>query len=193
MNRKAMNVVLVGAAVAGLALGYRSRRRPYSGVKFKKDIVIRRSPAELYSFWRNFENLPRLTSILESVREVDDNRSRWTVQTPGGVHVSWDAEITKDIRDEMIGWRSVAGSMIETAGYVRFEPVFGRNATRVRLALEYDPPAGRAGAALISIFGKRPGAHVDEMLRNFKQLMDSGGDSRLAEGSLQPRTGTYSG
>jgi uncharacterized membrane protein len=192
MNTKAISVALLGAAAAGVALGYRSGRKRYSGIKLKKDIVIRRPAAELYAFWRNFENLPHFAPILESVRQFGGNRSRWTVRTTGGIHLSWDAEITKDIADEMIGWRSVEGSMIETAGYVRFEPVSRGRATRVRLALEYDPPAGRAGAALLSIFGKRPGAHVDEMLRSFKRLMESGSSTELAGSVPSTRTGTYS-
>jgi uncharacterized membrane protein len=74
----------------------------------------------------------------------------------------------------MIGWRSMEGSPIETAGYVRFEPAPGERGTLVRVALEYGLPAGRIGAIVASLFGKRPGAHVEEMLRRFKQVMETG-------------------
>ena len=168
-----------------LAVGgtvYAMRRRKYSGIKLKKSIVIDRPASELYSFWRHFANLPRITDILESVEVLDDVRSRWTAAAPGEIPIQWDAEITRDITDEMIGWRSLEGSPIETAGYVRFEPVPGERGTLVRVALEYGLPAGRIGAIVASLFGKRPGAHVEEMLRRFKQVMETGESTIANEG-----------
>jgi uncharacterized membrane protein len=87
--------------------------------------------------------------------------------------VQWEAEITKDIPNEMIGWRSSADSNIETAGYVKFEPA-GQRGSIVKVALEYGVPAGELGAVLATLIGKRPGAHVDEVLRRFKQVMETG-------------------
>jgi len=170
--KAALIVAGITAAVGGTV--YAMRRRKYSGIKLKKSIIIDRPASELYSFWRHFANLPRITDILESVEVLDDVRSRWTAAAPGEIPVQWDAEITRDIRDEMIGWRSLEGSPIETAGYVRFEPVAGERGTVVRVALEYGLPAGRAGAIIATLFGKRPGAHVEEMLRRFKQVMETG-------------------
>src|SRR5262245_49478551 len=111
------------------------RRRKYSGIKLKKSIIIDRSASDLYSFWRHFANLRRISDVLESVEVLDDIRSRWTISAPGEIPVQWDAEITKDLTDEMIGWRSIEGSPIETAGYVRFDPAPGRRGTLVRVAL----------------------------------------------------------
>jgi uncharacterized membrane protein len=104
----------------------------------------------------------------------DDIRSRWTAVAPGEIPIQWEAEITKDVPDEMIGWRSVEGSSIETAGYVRFEPIREGRETLVRVAFEYNLPPGRVGTLLATLFGKRPGAHVEEMLRRFKQVMETG-------------------
>jgi uncharacterized membrane protein len=41
-------------------------------------------------------------------------------------------------------------------------------------------PAGRVGAIVAALFGKRPGAHVEDLLRRFKQLMETG-ESAIAE------------
>jgi uncharacterized membrane protein len=143
-------------------------------MKLKRSIIIDRPAAELYTFWRNFENLAKIADILSSVQVLDHRRSRWTVSAPGGIPIHWDAEIIKDLENEMIGWRSIPASPIETAGYVRFEHAPGGRGTMVRVALEYDVPAGRVGAAVASALGKRPGAHVEELLRRFKQLMETG-------------------
>src|SRR5688572_29449450 len=119
MTATKQKMLLAGAMAA--AYLYASMRPKYSGIKFKRSITINRPAAELYAFWRDFKNLAGITEILWSVEVLDRNRSRWTVSAPGGIQVHWDAEITKDITNEMIGWRSIAGSAIETAGYVRFE------------------------------------------------------------------------
>jgi len=176
VNQKTKRILIVAGAAAALGGTIYALRRPgkYRGLKMKKAIVIDRSPGDLYAFWRDFENLPRISDALQSVEVLDDVRSRWTAAAPGEIPIQWDAEITKDIPDEMIGWRSCEGSTVETAGYVRFEPSSGGRGTVVRVAMEYDLPGGRIGAALATLLGKRPGGHLEEMLRRFKQVMETG-------------------
>ena len=182
--RRNVKAALIIAGI-GLAVGgtiYSMKRRKYSGIKLKRSIIIDRPASDLYGFWRHFANLPRIADILESVEVLNDIRSRWTIAAPGEVPVQWDAEITKDLESEMIGWRSIEGSPIETAGYVRFESAPGQRGTLVRVALEYGLPAGRVGAIVATLFGKRPGAHVEEMLRRFKQVMETGESAIADEG-----------
>ena len=176
MNRKVKRILIAAgtaAAIGGTVYALRKGRR-YSGIKLKKSIVIDRPASALYDFWRDLRNIPSLSDLLQEVEIFDPTRSRWTAVAPGGIPVQWDAEITKDFPDEMIGWCSTPDSPIETAGYVRFEPATGGRGTVVRVALEYDIPTGRLGAALATLAGKRPGAHVEELLRRFKQLMETG-------------------
>jgi len=191
-------LVLAGTAAAGTAVVYAMRKPPYSGIKLKKTLLIDRPPSDLYRFWRDFENLPRIASILESVEVLDGRRSRWTAMAPGEIPIRWDAEVTRDDENEMIGWRSLPGSILETAGYVRFEPAPGGRGTLVRVALEYNLPAGKIGAAIASLFGRRPGAHVEELLHRFKQLMETGEVSqarktraRRTESSARTGTGDF--
>jgi uncharacterized membrane protein len=167
--------LIAGTAAIGVAgMMYATNTRKYSGIKIKKSIVINRPPSELYSFWRNLDNLTEIVDIIEHIRVSDDKRSRWTVVGPGGVRLDWTAEITSDRENELIGWRSTEDSLVETAGYVRFERASGGRGTLVRVALEYSPPSGRVGATLASIFGTRPEAHLDQALRRFKQRMETG-------------------
>jgi uncharacterized membrane protein len=185
VNTKTKNILLVSGVVgAAVCTAYYVSRKPkYSGIKLKKSIVIDRPASELYDYWHDFENLPSISELLESVEVLDVTRSRWTVAAPGDIPIQWEADITRDIRNEMIGWRSVEDSVIETAGYVRFEPAAGDRGTLVRVALEYKLPAGKVGAVVASLFGKRPGAHVEDMLRRFKQLMETG-EVAVAERSV---------
>jgi uncharacterized membrane protein len=63
---------------------------------------------------------------------------------------------------------------VPNAGSVHFTPVGAGAGTEVRVVLSYEPPAGRVGAAVAKLFGEEPAQQVDEDLRRFKQVMESG-------------------
>ena len=144
-----------------------------SKIHVTKSITINKSPAELYQFWHNFENLPQFMTHLESVKVTGDKRSHWVAKAPLGTTVEWDAEVTSDIENERIGWVSVEGSQIPNSGVVEFRPTSNRG-TELRVVLTYEPPAGEIGALFAKLFGEEPNQQVREDLRRFKQLMESG-------------------
>lgn len=144
------------------------------GTKVEKSVTINKSPAELYAFWRNFENLPRFMNHLESVKTLGGDRSHWVAKAPAGTSVEWDAEIYNEKENELIAWRSLEGADVDNAGSVHFEPAAGGGGTTVRVSLKYDPPGGVIGAAVARLFGENPEQQIDEDLRRFKQLMETG-------------------
>jgi uncharacterized membrane protein len=148
-------------------------RAPGGGIRVRKAITINRSPEDLYRFWRDFENLPRFMRHLESVRVLDDGRSHWVARGPGGSRVEWDAEITLDVANQLIAWRSLEGD-VDTAGSVRFERAPGGRGAVVRVDMQYRPPAGAMGALIARLFGEEPEQQVPEELRRFKQVMEAG-------------------
>src|SRR5581483_8299875 len=143
-------------------------------IHVEKVVTINRSPEELYSFWRNFENLPRIMNHLVSVKNLDDKRSHWVVKSPGGTTVEWDAEMTMEKPNELIGWRSLEGAQVDNSGSVRFERAPGGRGTVVRVQLDYRPPAGVIGATLAKFFGEAPEKQVAVDLHRFKQLIETG-------------------
>jgi uncharacterized membrane protein len=154
--------------------GARASVKHGEGVKIEKSVTVNKSPEELYSFWRNFENLPRIMRHLESVRVIDNKRSHWTAKAPAGTTAEWDAEIINERTNEMIAWRSLEGSSVPNAGSVHFVKSPGGRGTEVKVALNYDPPGGTLGVALARLFGEEPGQQVEEDLHRFKQMMESG-------------------
>ena len=142
------------------------------GVKVENSVLINKSPEELYRYWRQFENLPRFMDHLVSVKTEGDQRSHWVVKSIGNAEVSWDAEIVNDVPNELIAWRTVEESDVDHAGSVRFEGT-GRG-TRVKVTLEYRPPAGKVGVGLAKLFGQEPRQMIENDLRRFRQLMESG-------------------
>jgi uncharacterized membrane protein len=144
------------------------------GVKVEKSVTINRSPEELFGFWRNFENLPRFMNHLESVKVTGGNRSHWVAKAPAGTTVEWDAEVYNEKPNELIAWRTLEGADVDSAGSVRFERASEGRGTLVRITLKYDPPGGAIGAAIARLFGENPEQQIDEDLRRFKQLMETG-------------------
>ncbi|MDT5293941.1 MAG: hypothetical protein QOJ76_821 [Acidobacteriota bacterium] len=140
----------------------------------KKSLIINSSPEELYGFWRDFENLPRIMRNLEAVRVTGETRSHWKAKAPAGTTVEWDAEITEDRPNELIAWRSLEGSDVENSGSVSFETATGNRGTIVTVEINYNPPGGVLGAAVAKLSGDDPGQQAQESLRCFKQVMETG-------------------
>jgi uncharacterized membrane protein len=111
---------------------------------------------------------------LVSVHQMDYRRSHWMAKAPAGRTVQWDAEIINEIPGELLGWRTLDGADVASAGSVRFKRATGGRGTEVRVHLQYDPPAGKVGATVAWILGHEPSQTIHEDLRRFKQLMETG-------------------
>ncbi len=144
------------------------------GVRIETSITINRPREELYRFWRNIENLPRIMRHLESVRSSSPTRSHWTARGPMGTSFEWDAEIHTERPSELISWRSLPGSDVDTAGSVHFLQAPAGRGTELRVVLKYDPPAGKVGASVARLLGEAPEDEITEDLRRFKETMESG-------------------
>jgi uncharacterized membrane protein len=157
---------------------------PYGrGIRVEKSVTVNAPAEQIYTFWRNFENLPRFMEHLERVDVQDSMRSHWVAKGPAGLKAEWDAEIINEIPGELIGWRSVDGSSVQNAGSVHFTPATGGRGTEVKVVLRYDPPGGALGAAVAKLFGEEPSTQVKEDLRRLKQLLEAG---ELATTAGQP-------
>ena len=176
-------LAMATAAVAGVTAldAICSRRlsrlngaRGAGAIRVAQSVTINRSPEELYRFWRDFQNLPRFMKHLESVRATGDRRSHWAAKAPAGRTVEWDAEITEDRPNELIAWRSLEGSDVDSVGSVRFERAPGGRGAIVRVEMRYSPPAGRVGATVARLLGEGPELRIKDDLRRFKQIMEAG-------------------
>jgi uncharacterized membrane protein len=142
------------------------------GIHVEESATIGRPLPELYRFWRNFENLPQFMEHLEVVAAREEGISHWVAKGPAGMQVEWDARIINEVENKVIGWQSLAGSTIATAGSVNFDE--DPHGTRVTVHLQYNPPGGKLGAAVAKMFGEEPNQTIREDLRRLKQLMEAG-------------------
>jgi uncharacterized membrane protein len=147
-----------------------------------RSITINRSPEEVYRFWHDFGNLPRFMHHLEAVQVTGTLTSHWVAKAPFGREVEWDAEIVEDRPGELIAWRSIEGSEIPNSGSVRFSPAPNGRGTEVSVTIQYEPPAGKAGALLARMLGEEPHVQLRDDLRRLKQVLETG-DVVVSEGS----------
>jgi hypothetical protein len=111
---------------------------------------------------------------LESVRSTAGNRTHWVARGPFNVPIEWDAEVTREQPSELIAWRSLPGSAVDTEGVVHFTRAPGNRGTWVHVEMRYNPPAGRIGATVAWFFGRSADQEIREDLRHFKQIIETG-------------------
>jgi uncharacterized membrane protein len=169
---------MVGAALIGRAI-FNREFRDIVGVgdgarviEFEKAIHVQAPVDEVFRFWSDYEKLPRFMSHLKEVHDLGAGRSHWVAEGPGGIPVSWDAEVTQCIPNKLLAWRSLPGSTVETEGTVRFDE--DSKGTRVGVRMFYKPPAGVLGHYVASLFGADPKSDMDDDMVRLKSLMEVG-------------------
>jgi uncharacterized membrane protein len=155
---------------AGQTLGVPAQ----AGFKYEHSVTINAPAQELFDFWRDLSNLPKIMKHLERVTETDSMRSHWVAKGPMGVRVEWDAEIHNEEPGRLIAWRSLPGGQVDTAGSVHFEERGAGQGTEVRISLKYNPPGGKIGANIAWLMGRSVESEVESDLRRFKQAMETG-------------------
>jgi uncharacterized membrane protein len=169
---------LAAAGAAGLfglglyAVVTRLRRKTVMDLTATTTVSV--SPREAYDRWRRLESLPSFMAHLDEVRETGPVTSHWRAAAPFGKAVEWDAEITGDVPGERIAWRSVAGAAVGNEGEVRFVAAPGGRGAELHVRLRYTMPAGTLGAAVARYFGDEPHQQLDDDLRRFKQIVETG-------------------
>lgn len=136
--------------------------------KIEKDIVVDVPVEAAYNQWTQFESFPEFMEGVKEVVQLDEKRLRWRAEI-AGKDEEWEAEITEQVPNRHIAWRSVTGAM--NAGSVRFQPA-GDGKTKVSLELMYEPrdAAEKVGDALG--FLER---QVSADLERFKKFIESHG------------------
>ncbi|AUX44167.1 uncharacterized protein SOCE26_056300 [Sorangium cellulosum] len=176
---------VAGAAVLLKEINSRpARRLPGVGagrqaVEFRRTITVYAPVREVFLAFIQFESFPQFMSHLRQVEMKGDGRMGWTAVGPAGIPVSWDAELTQLVPNEVVAWRSLPGELIESEGIVRLEAC--PEGTRVDVTMSYRSPAAELGDAVAMLFGAEPERAMDEDLLRFKGLLEQGPAAAPAE------------
>lgn len=126
---------------------------------------------DVYSFWRNFENLPRFMEHVKEVRRAssEDNLWHWTLKGPAGSSIEYTTRLTEDLPNKSIGWNSTSGT-VGTSGVVSFNQLHSN--TEVHVVMQwFDAPGGAIGERLSKVL-QNPEKMLDEDLRRFKDIVE---------------------
>ena len=111
---------------------------------------------------------------LESVQALDERRFHWVAKGPAATTMEWDCEITEDRPGAALAWRTLNGAQVPHAGSVIFEPAPRCAAPSSGSACTTAHSAGVSPPPSRSCLRQDPQARVEEDLRRFKQLLETG-------------------
>src|SRR5438876_12357054 len=106
-------------------------------------IEVQKPVDQVYAQWTQFEEFPEFMENVDEVRQLDDKHLEWKAKI-AGIDRRWKAEIGEQKRNKVIAWRSISGD--QNDGKVEFQPTAGH--ALVKLAVDYEPPAGSGGEAV---------------------------------------------
>ncbi|GGA62465.1 cyclase [Pseudoclavibacter endophyticus] len=124
-----------------------------------------------YNQWTRFEDFPQFLDEVESVRQVTDVLTEWTVEV-GGNRRTFEAQITEQHPDERVAWTSTGGEA-DHAGVVTFHKL-SDSETRVTVQIDWEP------TGLLEKLGSTLGADnhaVKKSLKHFKEFVEKYGQS----------------
>jgi uncharacterized membrane protein len=149
-------------------------------------VTINRPRQQLYAFWRDFSNLPRVMSHVSRVEVLDTMRSRWTVAPGLGEQLEWTSLVTDDRPGERIAWEADADAQVRNSGWVEFGDAPGGLGTELRVQVAYEPPGGEIGRVLTKLWPRSPGALLRDDLHEFKRKVESGEIVMRSAGAVEP-------
>jgi len=138
-----------------------------------RTVTINRPREDLFTYWRDFANLPSFMDNVVRIDTLSPTRTHWVVKAPAGRTVEWDATVTDEREGEYIAWASDEGADVPNSGTITFRDA-GDRGTIVTATIVYDPPAGVVGKIVAKLFQREPAIQARRDLRRFKQLMETG-------------------
>ena len=121
-----------------------------------------------YNQWTQFEEFPRFMDGVREIHQLDATHTHWKTEI-GGIKREFDAEITEQLPDERVAWKSTEGE--KQAGVVTFHRLDDTH-TRVTVQMDFDPQG------LVETAGAKLGIvdhRVKGDLKRFKEYIEGRG------------------
>jgi uncharacterized membrane protein len=149
----------------------------------EKSITVNVPVHAAYDQWTQFETFPQFMEGVKEVRQKDDTHLHWKAEI-GGKNEEWEAEITEQVPDRKIAWRSTSGA--PNAGMVMFQPM-SEGSTQVKLHLEAEPRSAteKVGGA-VGLLDRQ----VNSDLEKFKEFIEKRGGAPTGawRGEVNPKS-----
>ena len=171
--RRLLGLALVSLAIEPLVVEavrrVGDRRRQ---MVMHSSLDIERNVADVFAFFNDFENFPRIVDNLRSVTDYQDGRSHWEGVTPAGRVMEWDTVITKYVPRSVIAWESTPESEVRMKTVVRFQAL---SPTRTRVDFEtiYQPPHTGIHDAIRAILSPAQAQRMHNDLLHTRDYLES--------------------
>lgn len=163
-------IALAALTVGGILVSKQLKKSRSGGMASttEESIEVNVPVSTAYNQWTQFEDFPKFMDSVREVRQLDDTHLHWRADIAGNPE-EWDAEITEQIPDKRIAWRSTGG--VRNAGVVTFHPI-SDSRTRIMLQMDYEPQSmlEKVGDAVGLVKMQTRGN-----LKRFKELLESRG------------------
>jgi uncharacterized membrane protein len=175
-------IAIAAIAAGGVLLAKQLKKARMSGGRatIEESINVNVPVSTAYNQWTQFTDFPNFMDSVQEVRQIDNTHLHWRARI-AGKDEEWDAEITEQVPDERIAWRSTGG--VNNAGVVTFNKL-SDGSTRIKLRMDYTPQGidEQIGDALGLVRMQTRGN-----LQRFKQMLESRGKETGAwRGSVAP-------
>lgn len=138
----------------------------------RSSVEIGRPLADVFDFFKDFENLPHAVRAVAAVYDSLDGRSHWVVRSRRGVALEWDAVTTKYVPRSVIGFESVPGGPVEVSITLRFAPL-GPERTRLDVDVAYFAPNAELSDAIRALLARRPSRRMQIQLEKTRTYLES--------------------
>lgn len=163
-------VTVAALAVGGVLLSkqFKKSRNSRGNSSVEESTEVHVPVKTAYNQWTQFEEFPKFMDNVLEVRQTDDRHLHWRAKV-AGEEKQWDAEITEQVPDKRIAWRSVGGA--GNSGVVTFHRL-SDNETRIMLQMEYRPegPVEKIGDVIGAVR-----MQARNSLQRFKEMLEQRG------------------
>ena len=163
-------ITVAALAVGGMMLSKTLKQNRGFGASssISESIEVNVPVKTAYNQWTQFEDFPQFMKSVKEIRQLDDKHLHWVANVAGETK-EWDAEITEQIPDKRIAWRSITG--VKNGGVVTFHKI-SDTCTRIMLQMDYETD-GALEALGDAVGAVRMEARAN--LSNFKELLEKRG------------------
>lgn len=166
-------VTVAALAVGGMMLSKKLKQKQNgfgASSSVSETIEINVPVRTAYNQWTQFEDFPQFMKSVKEIRQLDDKHLHWRAKV-GAEEKEWDAEITEQIPDKRIAWRSVTG--VKNGGVATFHKI-SDTCCRVTVQMDYEPEnvaesiGDAVGAVRMELRGN---------LQSFKEMLEKRGSA----------------
>ena len=182
-NRGAVGMALASVAAVtaldvrtALALGDGADRAgaPPDAETVHGEVTVDRPPEEVYWAWRDPVTVATMLQPFLKVHARSPMLADLQPRTPLGRVLRWSWDVPDERPGEFMRFRSLPGSTVPNEGTATLRPTADGRGTHLVVEARYRAPGGRLAIRALSGLGVVPQTALDEALRRFKDLVESG-------------------